>query len=406
MDGWIPVTISVITALALFRAVGRRPRRWVLAVAVAIGVLTAAVAYRILEHLGLAGEPAPWQLWFWVGVSGLATVVMLAGWRRTDWEHRRRFVFAASFCLLSMGLTINGWIGYSPTVYAAWNQATDGALPGEMSWAEAEDMRGGPMPGTGAVVRVDINSDASGFEHRDEFVYLPPAWFASVPPPRLPAVMMIGGQFNDPADWLRAGNAISTLDAFAAAHDGTAPVAVFVDSSGAFTNDTECVNGPRGMAADHLTEDVVPQMTSRFGVHPDWGVVGFSSGGTCAVDLAVMHPSTFGAFVDIAGDRGPNAGTKAQTIDRLYGGDESAWETFDPVTVMTRHGDYADAAGLFIVPEDSATNLEAATALCDAGRQQRIDCAVVTAPGRHVWPFAGSAFAQSLPWLAGQLGTP
>ena len=32
---------------------------------------------------------------------------------------------------------------------------------------------------------------------------------------------------------------------------------VFVDS-GAFNNDTECVNRVRGNAADHLTKDVAP----------------------------------------------------------------------------------------------------------------------------------------------------
>lgn len=342
----------------------------------------------------------------WVGLSGLAIVIMAAGWPGADWDRRGRTLFAASFCLLSVGLTVNGWIGYSPTVSSAWNQMTDGALPDETEWATVVAMQGGPVPSHGAVVRVDINADASGFEPRQELVYLPPAWFASVPPPRLPAIMMIGGQFNDPADWLRAGDAISTLDDFAAAHGGNAPVAVFVDPSGAFTNDTECVNGPRGNAADHLTRDVVPQVIERFGVRAAWGVVGFSSGGTCAVDLAVMHPATFGAFVDIAGDRGPNSGTKAQTIDRLYGGDEAAWAHFDPETVMAKHGDYTGVAGVFAVPEDSPGDSDSATALCAAGALQNIDCAVVPLPGRHVWPFASTAFAESLPWLAGQLGTP
>ena len=113
---------------------------------------------------------------------------------------------------------------------------------------------------------------------------------------------------------LRAGNAVNTVDDFAAAHGGNAPVLVFVDSGGGFNNDTECVNGTRGNAADHLT---------NFGVSPDranWGVVGWSMGGTCAVDLTVMHPDMFSAFEDIAGDLGPNSGTKAQTIASLFGG--------------------------------------------------------------------------------------
>ena len=66
----------------------------------------------------------------------------------------------------------------------------------------------------------------------------------------------------------------------------------------------------------------------------NWGVVGWSMGGTCAVDLTVMHPELFSTFDDIAGDMGPNAGTKQQTIDRLFGGDANAWADLRP-----DHGD-------------------------------------------------------------------
>src|SRR5581483_348664 len=160
-----------------------------------------------------------------------------------------------------------------------------------------------------------------------------------------------------PADWLRTGNAAKTIDDFAAAHGGKSPVFVFVDSGGSFNNDTECVNGPRGNVADHLTKDVVPFMISRFGVSPssaNWGIVGWSMGGTCAVDLTVMHPELFSSFVDIAGNMGPDAGTKAQTIVRLFGGNPVAWEAFDPATVITRHGRYDDVSGWFDISSDNA----------------------------------------------------
>jgi S-formylglutathione hydrolase FrmB len=248
--------------------------------------------------------------------------------------------------------------------------------------------------------------------------------------------MMIGGQFNTPADWTRAGNAIKTIDDFASTHDGKAPVLVFVDVGGAFNNDTECVNGVRGNAADHLTKDVVPYMISAFGVSPDrsnWGIAGWSMGGTCAVDLTVMHPEMFSAFVDIAGDFFPNAGDKAQSIARLFDGDADAWAAFDPSTVISRHGPYSGVAGWFAIPSegpaaprrdltsvdtpamrlitrDAAANPGNATAaaysLCALGRANGIDCAVLPQPGKHDWPFAERAFAAALPWLAGQLGTP
>ena len=226
--------------------------------------------------------------------------------------------------------------------------------------------------------------------------------------------MMIGGEFNTPADWLRTGAAVQSADDFAAAHGGNAPVLVFVDSGGSFNNDTECVNGPRGNAADHLTEDVVPYLVERFGVSADpahWGVAGWSMGGTCAVDLVTMHPEKFRTFVDIAGDLSPNTGTRAQTISRLFGGDAAAWAAFDPATVIARHGRYEQVAGWFVVDATTAATLPqhqlaAARQLCTLGRAHGIECAVRIEAGRHDWPFAGRAFASALPWLAGRLGTP
>jgi len=165
--------------------------------------------------------------------------------------------------------------------------------------------------------------------------------------------MMIASALNTPADWLRAGNVVQTIDDYASAHHGYAPVLVFVDATGAFDNDTECVNGNRGNAADHLIKDVVPFMISNFAVsekRSDWGVVGWSMGGTCAVDLTVMHPDLFSAFVDIAGDLEPNTGTKDQTIARLFGGNADEWAAYDPTTVMTRHGPYTGVWGWFDIP--------------------------------------------------------
>jgi len=224
--------------------------------------------------------------------------------------------------------------------------------------------------------------------------------------------MMIGGEFNTPADWVRAGNAITTIDTYAAAHHGNAPVFVFADAVGTFHNDTECVNGPRGNAADHLTKDVVPYLISHFGVSHDrsrWAVAGWSMGGTCAVDLAAMHPDQFGTFVDIAGDLAPNAGTPAQTLARLYGGDAAAQANFDPVTVLTRHGPYLDEHGWFAGPMaqfGQGTQAQAAQTLYNTARSEEISSTMVPLPGTHDWPFAASAFAQALPWLVSTVHTP
>jgi S-formylglutathione hydrolase FrmB len=153
-------------------------------------------------------------------------------------------------------------------------------------------------------------------------------------------------------------------------------------------------------------------------------------GGTCAVDLAVMHPEVFSAFVDIAGDRGPSIGSKDATLAKLFGGNTAAWSDFDPITVMNRHGRYTGLSGWFDIPgspgarnmaestspdlaavnSDPSANPEgqdaAANELCQTATAQGISCAVVSQPGKHDWPFAAQAFEAALPWLASVLGTP
>jgi S-formylglutathione hydrolase FrmB len=420
MHGWLPATVQVIAALALIAAISRRSGRWQvrwLPWALIVGGALAASVYWYVASEGLSDSPAPRALWIWIGLAGFAAAVLLAGWRGARWWRRGVSLAAVPLTLVCAALALNLWVGYFPTVQTAWNQLTAGPLPDETDQVTVTAMqmqRKVPLKGT--VVSIDTGDQASGFRHRGELVYLPPAWFATNPPPKLPTVMMIGGEFNTPADWLRTGQAIKTIDDFAAAHHGNAPVFVFVDPGGAFNNDTECVNGSRGNAADHLTKDVVPHMESRFGVSPkrsSWAVVGWSMGGTCAVDMAVMHPDLFSVFEDIAGDIGPNSGTKDQTIARLFGGNANAWAAFDPTTVIKHHGPYSGLAGWFDIngsvtttPSRKNDQAAAAASLCSLGAANGIDCAVVSQPGKHDWPFASRAFSAALPWLAGHIGTP
>jgi hypothetical protein len=157
--------------------------------------------------------PIPVILWVWIVLTGAAVVVSVAGWPRTRWRYRVASILSVPLCLLCVAIALNMWVGYCPTVQLAWNQLTAGPLPDETDAAglrarqQAHD-----TAGHGAVVSVDIPWAASGFRHREELVYLPPAWFVTTPPPALPPVMMIGGAFNTPEDWLRAGDAITAAD--------------------------------------------------------------------------------------------------------------------------------------------------------------------------------------------------
>ncbi|MFB7630289.1 alpha/beta hydrolase [Streptomyces sp. NPDC056149] len=468
LDGWLPLTLQIVAGVLLVLVIGWRTRRWRLVwlpVAGAVGLLAALLAMWYVNANALATDPAPTSLWVWIGITAAALAVAVLGWRSARWWRRLLSVPVIPMGLLCTGLVLNQWVGYFPTVQEAWSQISAGPLPDQVDAAQLSSLqnKGGTMT-TGRVVGVNVPDTASHFTHREEYVYLPPAWFEGAHHPRLPVLMMVGGEFNTPADWIRTGGAISTIDAYAKAHHGQAPILVFADSGGSFNNDTECVNGPRGNAADHLTKDVRPYVVSHFGASPaaaDWGVVGFSMGGTCAVDLAVMHPELFGSFEDIAGDEGPIVGTKQLTIKELYGGSTAAWARFDPLTVLAHHPRYADTAGWFDnsssggpggrggwggngpgghggnggrqgghpghphghggsmtrpgpvgfggrdIPGDGMGNQTAdAQKLCAAAAKKGIACTLHAQPGGHTWQLASAAFSDALPWLAERVHTP
>jgi S-formylglutathione hydrolase FrmB len=442
LAGWFPLTVEIVTVVVLVTVIGWRTRRWRLIwvpVSAAVGVLVALAARTYMNSEGLASDPAPFTLWVWAAVFGGAIAVAVFGWRGTGWWRRGLSVFAVPLSLLAAAVSLNQWVGYYPSLQSAWGALTAGALPHQVDASALPSLRNTETD-TGKLVEVDIPDDASGFKHRSEYVYLPPAWFAGDTPPKLPVVMMIAGEFNTPADWMRSGNAMPIIDDYAKAHDGQTPIFVFVDVGGSFNNDTECVNGPRGNAADHLTKDVRPYIVSQYGASADpvnWAVVGWSMGGTCAIDLTVMHPDLFTTFEDIAGDHGPTAGTKEQTISRLYGGDAAQYDLFDPRAVMAKHGPYPNVAGWF---EDTVkpTNADdprkrngghrpqagspsgfgghddvrdsdetgAAEDLCAAAKAVDISCTVHKIISFHTWQFAERAFSDALPWLAERVHTP
>ena len=437
VHGWLPVVAQAVAVVVVILAVTRRSRRWWtlwVPVALAVGVASALFVDWYIEHQGWTGDPPPLLLWVWVALTGAALVIAVLGWRGEHLWRRVVSVLAVPLALLCALLVLNQWLAYLPTVSAAWDRATGAPLEGQTDRQGVERLqKEGQKPVEGTMVSVKIPDDGSGFRHREELVYLPPAWYASNPPPALPVVVMVHAEFGHPTDWLVGGDAQKTIDEFAAKHNGNTPVFVFADSSGTFSNDTECVNGPRGNAADHITKDIVPYMISNFGVSRDpasWGIAGWSSGGTCAVMLTVKYPELFSAFVDIDGQKGPFAGDKQQTIARLFDGNAAAWDSFDPRTIMQRHGPYRGKAGWFAVseqtqplyragngnpaslppePSEEANVLDAVATskyMCDLVNAFSIECAVVPQAGKHDFANAGQAFKASLPWLAGQLGTP
>ncbi|MFJ8313481.1 MULTISPECIES: alpha/beta hydrolase [unclassified Streptomyces] len=409
IDGWFPWTVEAATSAACLVAIGWRDRIWrsrrAPLVIVASCALTALLALAVVELAGIT-DPLPLMLWIWTGVAVTAVAALFMGWRTARWWRRLAAPVAMLLALFSAADALNQSTGYYPTLDDAIGELADSALPNQITLAQLCMVTGKTR--TGRIVEVSIPSP-SGFRPRQELVYLPPAWFRSKTRPKLPVLEMIGGEFSSPDNWPRAGNAVATADAYAQKHHGFAPVLVFADAAGGFKVDTECVNGPHGRSEDHLVKDIPSYVEKTFHTAASprmWGVVGWSMGGTCGVDLTLEHPDVFAHFEDISGDMGPNIGDKQRTISELYGGDATAWSAHDPMTVLAHHAKYRHVSGWFESGDQESRHIEQARLLSGAALKDGAVTQVVVEPGQHTWQFGAAAFTQALPWLSQQFGLP
>ena len=84
--------------------------------------------------------------------------VLLLGWPGARWWRRGLAVLSVPLCVLCATLALNGWVGYFPTVLAAWDQLTSGPLPDQIDRLRVTAMQvAGTKPAKGVVVPVNID---------------------------------------------------------------------------------------------------------------------------------------------------------------------------------------------------------------------------------------------------------
>ena len=194
------------------------------------------------------------------------------------------------------------------------------------------------MPDAGVVTEVTIPATVSGFAARPAWLYLPPAYL-SRPRAQLPVLVLLSGQPGSPDDWLDGGQLAQRMDAFAAAHDGLAPVVVMPDHLGDPLNNPLCMDSRLGNVATYLSVDVPAWVRDTLQVDPKpsgWAIGGFSNGGTCSLQMAVNAPEVYPTFVDISGEAEPTLGDHAATVQAAFGGDEAAFAAVNPLDVLAR----------------------------------------------------------------------
>jgi enterochelin esterase-like enzyme len=150
----------------------------------------------------------------------------------------------------------------------------------------------------GETVRFSITGRHSHIS-RAVYVYLPPQYFqAAFGRRRFPAVELISGYPGEPQDWINVVGIVQAYDTLL--HDGAVQPAVLVmpDPNGSPRISLQCLNVVHGpQDATYLARDVPAYLSRTLRLQPSgraWGIAGYSEGGFCAANLALLYPGRYG----------------------------------------------------------------------------------------------------------------
>jgi enterochelin esterase-like enzyme len=183
--------------------------------------------------------------------------------------------------------------------------------------------RGADLAKTGELLEVDITGEHTGIAVSNDFVYLPPQYFQpAYAHVRFPAVLALTGYPGESWSIVRRLSLPAVQEGLVKQGTVTPTVDVMMNASVAMPRDTECTNIPSGPQVEtFFAIDVPIAIEHSFRVQSgpgSWAALGYSTGGYCAVKIAMMNPGQFSLAVAMAGYytalQDPTTGT-------LYGND-------------------------------------------------------------------------------------
>ncbi len=239
-------------------------------------------------------------------------------------------VAVVAVSLFTGAVLVNDSFGYYTTWASAYADSFGGA---QRAPAVTVDTR---KPGVldtpnGQLITVNLPGHASHI-NRHGYVYLPPQYnLARYRHIRFPVVMLFHGTPGGPWNWREQLHIAATVDSMMARRL-IGPM-VFVMPNISSGPAQECLNYGAVHDETYVAQDVPADIAHRFRVSRDrseWAMLGYSSGGYCAVNLALHHRRDFGAAASMDGYYWPADGP---AIKRLAG-DPRAQQFNDPLATV------------------------------------------------------------------------
>jgi S-formylglutathione hydrolase FrmB len=181
----------------------------------------------------------------------------------------------------------------------------------------------------GRIQQVQITGEHSHISST-AYIYLPPQYFQARYAHRtFPTAVVLTGYPGTAQKLITGLRYPQTAHRLAADGEMKPMVLVMMRPTLAPPRDTECMDVPRGPQVEtFLTRDLPGQLTARYRLprHGGWGIIGDSTGGYCALKLAMRHPGVYSAAVSLSGYY---AAPTDPTTGDLFGGSAKLKEESD-----------------------------------------------------------------------------
>ncbi len=249
-------------------------------------------------------------------VLGLAAVVLLAttvrALRRRG-AHRRLVATASGLaCVVLVVAGTAAAVNRHFGLYRSWASLTGvnsrDLVPAENPHALARATA--PLPSGiaarshGQLLSLHVPGELSQFPATGALVYLPPQYGAAGWGARgFPVAEAIPGSPGKPIDYINGMQADTQLDRAIAAHEIPPTIVVFPQSNVNVFRSLECTDTADGYLSEtYLTTDVHAWVTQHLNTdRRRWTILGYSTGGYCALNLAYRHPDLFARAASLDG---------------------------------------------------------------------------------------------------------
>ncbi|MEU1123970.1 alpha/beta hydrolase-fold protein [Streptomyces sp. NPDC005899] len=266
------------------------------------------------------------------------------------------------------------------------------------------DVPGGGKPAAGGRIdKVVVRGHASGIDS-PAYVYLPPEYFQPSHAGRsFPAVVVLTGYPGTAENLLKGLRYPRTAHERVAAGRAQPMVLVMLRPTVAPPRDTECVDVAGGPQTETFFARDLPQAVSgayRVGDRArNWGIIGNSTGGYCALKIGLHHPDRFAAS---AGLSAYYEAAEDPTTGDLFHGDRTARHRADLLWSL-RHRPPAASSFLVTTSREGEDNLRGTEEFIARVKAPARVSSIVLDSGGHNFNTWRREIPPALEWLSGRL---